>query len=167
MDIAVLLSKLATCDVRDSIFYNAYVVARKDVDKEKLGEHFTKCAEFIKTLQDDENFKLNFSKLSEEADKLKSIIPEITRRDLYSLCDHLSALLGDKITQLCEVGNVFAQASGLEWCPYPGKFVVYSRKPIDVHTIMQVKFDNVIYNTIATSVEKNRYYEIWATLLSE
>ncbi len=160
MNIGILLNNLIIEKREDSILYNAYSKTLVDVDNDRAGEKFTDCIDGIKSLTE---ISYDYSKLTEEAKKLG-----ISRRDCKHLCDSICFILGNAISELCETNNIFVKSSNLEdYCPYPNKFVMYTIKPVDVNVTGKITYDNNIYNTVACSVEKSPYYEIWATLLED
>lgn len=163
MDVVVDLVNLSSSKAENSIIYQAYQCAIKNVDKEEAPELLSRCADCITQLSD---ITFDFERLKSEAKIL-----QITRRNCSVLADDVCKVLGEKIEKLCEdFGPIIVHSSELtenDWtCTYANQYVAYSSKPLsnDVAVLME---DDTAYNVMTMAVKKTPYYEIWATLLEQ
>ena len=152
---AILLNKLITdFNNDDNFLFQCY---KHSLSESGFTESFNQCISDLKALS---NLSYDFKQLTNYATSMN-----ITRRDIRQLCEILSSILGETITQLCNQNRelIITTPSRFEdFCPYPkAELVLYSTSISDI----PIKYDSYMYKIIESKPENTPYYYIYCHLL--
>lgn len=155
---ALLLNKLINeYNDKNSFLFQCYKHSQLE---KNLVDAFNQCISDLKALSE---LSYNFEALTKYSKQYN-----ITRRDVRQLCEVLSSILGEAITQFCSQDRerIITKPSCFEdFCPYPkAELVVYS---IDNKVNSIVKYDGNIYEVIESRAENTPYYFIYCYLLEK
>lgn len=152
---AILLNKLITeFNDSDNYLFQCY---KDSLSESNVIESFNQCITDLKVLS---NLSYDFAELTNYATKMN-----ITRRDVRQLCEILSSILGETITQLCNQNREFIVTTPSQFedfCPYPkAELVLYSTSMSDI----PIKYNGYMYEIVESKPENTPYYYIYCHLL--
>lgn len=157
---ALLLNKLINDFDKNTFLYQCYEDSKDESD---IIQAFNKCVDDLKKLSD---LSYNFEELTAYSKKY-----DIARRDVRQLCEVLSAILGDSITQLCSNSReliITAPSKFEDFCPFPKyELVVYTLGNSDIRVGSQVRYDGYMYEVVDSRPENTPYYYINCNLLEK
>lgn len=159
---AILLNRLINeHNNEDSFLYQCYKHSQITiVDSIRA---FDQCVSDLKDLSD---LSYDFNALSEYS---KS--HGFTRRDIRQLCEALSSILGEAITELCSQGDGYIITTPTcfeDFCPFPkAELVLYGVKEKTVAVGKTVNYNGYTYEVVETRPENTPYYFIYCHLLEK